>query len=93
MKYLINENQLDKLIYKFLDSVFENYKIEKGGILFDILVIEDGEEAATIGIDLEGDRVVSSIGLRQQLQSMFSIDESFVKKIITKYIKEKLNLN
>jgi hypothetical protein len=93
MKYLINENQLEGLIYRYLDSVFENYKIEKGGILFDILVIEDGEEAATIGIDLEGDRVVSSIGLRQQLQSMFSLDESYVNNIITKYIKEKLNLN
>ena len=93
MKYLINENQLEGLIYRYLDSVFENYKIEKGGILFDILVIEDGEEAAAIGIDLEGDRVVSSIGLRQQLQSMFSLDESYVKNIITKYIKEKLNLN
>jgi len=93
MKYLINENQLDRLIYRYLDSVFENSKTEKGGILFDILVIEDGEEAATIGIDLKGDRVVSSIELRQRLKSMFSIGSSYTNDIIGKYIKEKLNLN
>jgi hypothetical protein len=93
MKYLINENQLDRLIYRYLDSVFENSKTEKGAVLFDILVIEDGEEAASIGIDLEGDRVVSSIELRQRLKSMFSIDESYANNIVGKYIKEKLNLN
>jgi hypothetical protein len=93
MKYLINENQLDRLIYRYLDSVFENSKTEKGGILFDILVIEDGQEAATIGIDLEGDRVVSSVELRQRLKSMFSIDSSYANDIVGKYIKEKLNLN
>jgi hypothetical protein len=93
MKYLINENQLDRLIYRYLDSVFENCKTEKGGILFDILVIEDGEEAATIGIDLEGDRVISSVELRQRLKSMFSIDSSYANDIVGKYIKEKLNLN
>ena len=93
MKYLVNKIQLDRIIYKYLDSIFENYILEKGGILFDILIIRDGEEAASIGIDLEGDRVVVEMGLREQLQSMFSIDEKYVNKIVKEYFKEKLNLD
>jgi len=93
MKYLINESQLEGVIYKYLDSIFENYTIEKGGILFDILVIRNGEQDATVGIDLEGDRVAVNHKLREQLQSMFSIDEKYANKIVKGYIKEKLNLD
>jgi hypothetical protein len=93
MKYLVSKIQLDKLIYKYLDSTFENYILEKGAILFDILVIRDGEQDASIGIDLEGDRVMVDSQLREQLESMFSIDEKYARHIVKKYIKEKLNLD
>jgi hypothetical protein len=93
MKYLINESQLEGVIYKYLDSIFENYTVEKGGILFHILVIRNGEQDATVGIDLEGDRVAVDYKLREQLQSMFSIDEEYANKIVKGYIKEKLNLD
>jgi hypothetical protein len=93
MKYLVSKIQLDRIIYKYLDSIFEIYTIEKGGILFDILVIRDGEQDATVGIDLEGDRVAVNHKLREQLQSMFSIDEKYANKIVKEYFKEKLNLD
>jgi hypothetical protein len=46
-----------------------------------------------VGIDLEGDRVAVDYKLREQLQSMFSIDEEYANKIVKGYIKEKLNLD
>ena len=90
MKYIINENRLEQMVFKFLDSKFENLEQVKGKY-YDIIFRFPGEEYGVLGWDKSGDFYINNRFI-DDISSFFPIEKTDIEKIIGRYVEDRYNL-
>jgi hypothetical protein len=94
MKYIINESQLDKVIFKYLDMELDGTEERKGKYV-DIILKHPGKEHGIIGIEKMGDgsgNVYVYYGLRDKIMRLFSMEKSDALEVIGRYVGNRYNL-
>ena len=92
MKYLITESQLDKVIFRYLDS--QDYNITKTGTSIYFSYPED--EFAQIqygGNHSNNELCFIKKGLIEAVSSFFSLNSYQSTRIVGQWVKKKLNLD
>lgn len=90
MKYIINESQLDKLIFKYLDN--QNFvQITTNNRIY--FVNSKNDENAVIEFGRNSSRAIIIEDLVIELSSFFSIKKSYAEMIIGQWISRVLNRN
>jgi hypothetical protein len=94
MKYIINESQLDKVIFKYLDMEMDGTE-ETKGIYVDIVLRYPGEKHGIIGIEKMGHgrgKVYVLYPLVKKIMTLFSMEESDALGVIGRYVGNRYNL-
>jgi hypothetical protein len=90
MKYIITENRLNDIIFKYLDMKFN--KIEKRkGVHTDIVFVFPNEEYGLLGWQKLGDLYVSNI-ISNEIQSLFGLEKLDALDVIGRYVGDRYNL-
>ena len=90
MKYIITESRLDNVIFKYLDSTFENIEI-KNGKYSDIVFVIPGEEFGLVGWN-SYNKLYTNREIVENIELMFSMDESDALDVIGRYVESRYNL-
>ena len=90
MKYTINENRLEQMVFKFLDSKFENLEQVKGKY-YNIIFRFPGEKYGVLGWKKSGDLGIYYEFIND-IFSFFPIEKTDIKKIIGRYVEDRYNL-
>jgi hypothetical protein len=89
MKFEINENKLEKVIFKYLDS--KNFIIRETP--FDYYFLEnEGDKFLQIRIRKSDMLCFLFYNLTQDIKSFFSIEYPMVEDVLTRYVEETLNI-
>jgi hypothetical protein len=94
MKYIINESQLDKVIFKYLDMELGDIEERKGKYV-DIVLKHPGEEYGIIGIEKMGNggvKVYVFYQLVEKIMGLFSMELSDAFEVIGRYVGNRYNL-
>ena len=78
------------MVFKFLDSKFEDLEPSKGRE-FDIIFRFPGEEYGIVGWTEPGDLCIY-YGLIKSISSFFPIEKTGIEKIIGRYVEDRYNL-
>ena len=90
MKYIITENRLDKVIFRYLDNKFEGVEAKKGKY-YDIVLSFPGEEYGLVGWK-KPNQLFSYHEIVDFIKSMFLMDKSDALDVIGRYVESKYNL-
>ena len=90
MKYIITENRLDKVIFKFLDTNYGALEQKKGKFV-DIVFHFTGEEYGVLGWKKPGDLYVY-YKLRDEISDYFGLEKVDSLKVIGKWVEDRYNL-
>ncbi len=90
MKYIITENRLDKVIFKFLDTEYGALEQKKGKFV-DIVFHFPGEEFGVLGWKKPGDLYVY-YKLRDEISDYFGLEKVDTLKVIGKWVEDRYNL-
>ena len=90
MKYIITENRLDKVIFKFLDTEYGALEQKKGKHV-DIVLNFPGEEFGVLGRARWGDLYVSYT-LRNEVSKYFGLGNVDTLNVIGKWVEDRYNL-
>ncbi len=89
MKFEINENKLEKVIFKYLDS--KNFIIRETPFDYYFLENED-DKFLQIRVKKSDMDCFLFYNLTQDIKSFFSINKFKVKDVLTRYVEETLNI-
>jgi hypothetical protein len=90
VKYIITENRLDKVIFKFLDTNYGALE-QKKGKLVDIVFHFPGEEYGVLGWKKPKDLYVY-YKLRDEISDYFGLEKVDSLKVIGKWVEDRYNL-
>ena len=90
MKYIITENRLDKVIFKFLDTNYGALE-QKKGKLVDIVFHFPGEEFGVLGWEKSGNLYIYYT-LRNEVSKYFGLEKVDSLKVIGKWVEDRYNL-
>ena len=90
MKYIITENRLDKVIFKFLDMEYGALEQKKGKFV-DIVFHFPGEEYGVLGWKKPGYLYVY-YKLRDEISDYFGLEKVDSLKVIGKWVEDRHNL-
>jgi len=90
MKYIITESRLENVIFKYLDEKLNGIKLKKGKSVYIVFAFPD-KEYGVIGWDSPS-QLITSFGLVNEMELMFSMDKSDVLDAIGRYVENKYNL-
>lgn len=90
MKFEINSNKLEQVIFKYLDN--KNFIIKETPKYYYFLENED-DEYIQIGVSKSVMDCYLYDILTEEIQTFFSINKSKVKDILTKYVENTLDIN
>jgi hypothetical protein len=94
MKYIINESQLDKVIFKYLDMELDDIEETKGRYA-DIVLGYPDEKYGTIAIEKMSNgsvKVYVFYPLVKKIMSLFSMELSDALEVIGRYVGNRYNL-
>ncbi len=89
MKFLITENKLDSIIFKYLDN--KNFIIKETPYDYYFLENED-DEYLQIRVKKSNMDCFLFYNLTEEIKSFFSINKLKVKDVLTRYVEETLNI-
>ena len=89
MKFLITENRLDDVIFKYLDN--KNFIIKETDSNYYFLENED-DKYAQIRVKKNDKFCFIYYKLTEEIQTFFSLEIPMVKSILTKYVENTLNI-
>ena len=89
MNFEINENKLDKVIFKYLDS--KNFIIKETDYNYYFLENEE-DEYAQIKVRKNNNFCSIYYRLTGEIESFFSIETPMAKKGLTRYVENTLNI-
>ena len=90
MKYIITENKLNNIIFKYLDMKYGAIE-QKKGRYSDIVFTFPGEEYGVLGWNKSGDLYVC-YELRYEISNLFGIENVNPLRVIGKWVEGKYNL-
>jgi hypothetical protein len=90
MKYIITENKLNDIIFKFLDAKLDGIETRKGEYV-DIVFAFPDEEYGTLGWKKSGDLYVS-YKLRNEISNYFGLEVDDSLRVIGKWVEDRHNL-
>ena len=90
MKYIITENRLNNLIFKFLDTKLDGIEEKKGKYVYIVFAFPD-EEYGTLGWKKSGDLYVS-YKLRNEISNYFGLEKDNSLRVIGKWVEDRYNL-
>jgi hypothetical protein len=93
MKYIISESRLDNVIFKYLDSKLDGIELKKD-FGHSIVFVFPGEEEGLmrwLGKKSRG-QLLTYYEIVDEVETMFSMDESDALDLIGRYVESKYNL-
>jgi len=93
MKYIISESRLDNVIFRYLDSKLDGIELKKD-IKNSIIFVFPGEESGLmrwLGKKSRG-QLLTYYEIVDEVETMFSMDESDALDLIGRYVESKYNL-
>jgi hypothetical protein len=90
MKYIITENRLNDIIFKYLDIKLNGIEKRKGEYS-DILFELPDEEYAVMGWQKSGDLYVQH-KIKEDIQNLFGLESSDALDVIGRYVENTYNL-
>jgi len=95
MKYIITENRLEKVVFKYLDEKLNGIDLVKGKIS-DIVFAFPGEKVGLLAVrkyDKKGDNYLYIyLPFFEEIRTMFSMKEGDVLEVIGKYVESRYNM-
>ena len=88
MKYLITQEQLDKIIFKYLGSK-RFVQVERNNIIY---FVKEDNEYAKIVYDKDFGRCLIYYKLIDEISSFFSLEESDSEKVIARWVENTLQM-
>ena len=89
MKYLITESQLDRVIFRYLDS--QNFiQIKKNNFIY--FVNSEGDEYAQIRYNEDSEVCFINIDLVKEISSFFSLESERSKEVIGMWVENTLQM-
>ena len=90
MKYIIKENRLNDIIFKYLDIKYGALEQKKGKYV-DIVFHFPGEEYGILGWKKSGDLYVY-YELRDEISNYFGLESNDSLRVIGKWVEDRYNL-
>jgi len=90
MKYIITENRLNNLIFKFLDVKLDGIE-EKKGKFYDIVFAFPGNEHGIMGWEKSEVLYVFN-KLRDEISNYFGLEKDNSLRVIGKWVEDRYNL-
>jgi hypothetical protein len=90
MKYIITENRLNDIIFKFLDVKLDGIVKKKGEVVY-IIFIFPNEEYGTLGWNKSGNLFINE-ELVIEISYFFEINNVDTLKVIGKWVEDRYNL-
>ena len=90
MKYIITENRLNNLIFKFLDVKLDGIVKKKGEVVY-IIFIFPNEEYGTLGWNKSGNLFINE-ELVIEISYFFETNNVDTLKVIGKWVEDRYNL-
>ena len=90
MKYIITENRLNNIIFKYLDVKYGALE-QKKGEYSDIVFYFPGEEYGKLGWEKSGDLYIS-YKLFNEISNFFGLENDDSRKVIGKWVEDRYNL-
>ena len=90
MKYIITENRLNKVIFKYLDDRFEGVE-QFIGSNYDIVFKLPNEEYGILGWEKSGTLYILN-QLVDDISNLFGLDDTDSETVISKYVEDTYNL-
>ena len=89
MKYLINESQINKVIFKYLDNQ-DFIRIERNDSIF--FVNSEGDEYAQIRFDKDDGWCYIYYKLVEEISTFFSMQKSDSEQVIGRWVENTLQM-
>ena len=90
MKYIITENRLNNIIFKYLDMKYGTLE-QKKGKYFDIIFTFPDEKYGELGWKKSGNLYVF-YGLRDEISNYFGLEDVDSLRVIGKWVEDRYNL-
>jgi hypothetical protein len=90
MKYIITENRLNNIIFKYLDTKFEGVDKKKGNIT-DVVFVFPDEQYGIVGFEYSGNLYVD-YRLVDEIKSLFEMNADNALKVVGRYVEDRYNL-
>ena len=94
MKYIISESRLDNVIFRYLDNMLDGIELKKSEDCC-IVFVFPGEESGLmrwLGKKSRG-QLLTYYEIVDEVETMFSMDESDALDVIGRYVESRYNLN
>ena len=92
MKYIISESRLDNVIFRYLDSTFENIEIKKGKYSDIVFAFHDQEYGLMGWIGKKSNQLFTYYEIVNEVKTMFSMGNSDALDVIGRYVESRYNL-
>ena len=89
MKFLITENKLEQIVFKYLDNQ-DFVKIERGDSVY--FLNHEGDKSAQIRYDKDDGTCYIDYDLNQEISSFFSLKKLKAKKLIGQWVENTLQM-
>ena len=89
MNYLITESQLDRMVFKYLDS--RNF-IVKGNDTSLFFINSEDDDLAQIRYDEDDELCYINIDLNKEVSSIFSLGRDTSQRVISKWVENTLQM-
>ena len=90
MKYIITEQQINDIIFKFLDAKLDRIERRKGEY-FNVIFAFPDEQYGTLGWKKSGDLFVFFI-LSDEISDYFGLEKDDSLRVIGKWVEDRYNL-
>jgi hypothetical protein len=91
MKYIISENKIDKVVFKYLDMNLKGLEKRKSKYYEGIVFAYPDEKYGVLGYENNGTLYIY-YGLINEISEIFGLDESDSESIIGRWVSDRLQL-
>jgi hypothetical protein len=91
MKYIIPENKLDKIVFKYLDNTLKNLEKRKPKYFEGVVFAYPNEEFGILGWETDGTLYIYE-ELIDEISNGFGLNRNDSKSIITRWVIDRLQL-
>ena len=91
MKYIIPQDKIDKIIFKYLDKYLKGLEKRKPKYYEGIVLAYPDEEYGILGYENNGTLYVY-YGLIEEISNGFGLNQSDSKSVITRWVSDRLQL-
>ncbi len=92
MKYIIPQNKVDKVVFKYLDMNLRNLEKRKAAYYDGITFAYPDKEHGILGYENDGTLYIYDV-LIDEISNGFGLKESDTKSVITRWVVDKLQLD